>query len=129
MSSNSGIRPLKQPKTFDVRKMKAQQITANRWLKNFHRWDCKNHDGLARSGRFKSLDFEAVLQAIEENPMSSTWRVSGELGISVIHQVFKFDKSICMFRIVSHVTKILQNFSSTVVLLLFYFLESFSHQR
>ena len=37
---------------------------------------CKNIDKQARSGRHKSMDSEAVLQVIEANMMSSTWRLS-----------------------------------------------------
>ena len=44
--------------------------------------DNKNLDNQTRSFRLKSMNSEAVLQAIEANPVSITWRVSGELDIS-----------------------------------------------
>ena len=46
------------------------------------------HNNLARSGRIKTLDSIELLQA---NVASSTWRVSGELGISqsnVVHHIY-----------------------------------------
>ena len=42
---------------------------------------CKKLDGQARLGRHKTVYSKVMLQAIEANPASSTWRVSGELGI------------------------------------------------
>ena len=47
----------------------ADHCTVTRWLKKF-RSGCKNHQ--ARSSRPKTVDSEAVLQVIEENPMNST---------------------------------------------------------
>ena len=41
-----------------------------------------NLNNQTRSGRPKTLGSEAMLQTIEANPVSSTQRVSGELGIS-----------------------------------------------
>ena len=43
---------------------------------------CKNLDNQGKSARPKSLGSEVVLQAIETNLVSSTWGVSGELGIT-----------------------------------------------
>ena len=43
---------------------------------------CKNLKDLTRSGRCKTVDSKAVLQATETNPLSNTMRVSGELSIS-----------------------------------------------
>ena len=51
-----------------------------RWFKKFY-WGCENHHQ-TKTGRPKALDFKAVNLAIEANPVSSTRRVSGELGIS-----------------------------------------------
>ena len=42
----------------------------------------KNFNDQASSGKPKIRDYESMLQAIEANPGSSTWRVSGELSIS-----------------------------------------------
>ena len=53
--------------------------TVTRWLKKF-RSGCKNLYDLTRPGRPKTENSEPVLQAIEANPMSSSRRVSGELG-------------------------------------------------
>ena len=41
-----------------------------RWLKNC--LCCKKLDNQAKSGRPKTVDSEAILQAIEANPMSNT---------------------------------------------------------
>ena len=55
--------------------------TVSRWFKKF--WlGYKNLNNQARSGRLKTVDSETILQDIEANPVSSTWRVSGKLGIS-----------------------------------------------
>ena len=43
---------------------------------------CKNFSHQVKSIRPKIMDSEAILQAREANPTSSTWRVSGELNIS-----------------------------------------------
>ena len=51
-----------------------------RGFKKF-RLGCKNLNDLARSGRSKCIDSKAVFQVIKTNPMNSTGRVSGELGI------------------------------------------------
>ena len=56
-----------------------------------------------------------MLQAIEANLASSTWRVSGELG-SVVYHLNNFGKSLRSRQIVPHITKILQNFWLTLVL-------------
>ena len=55
--------------------------TVTRWLKKFCS-DCKKLDNKARSDRPKTVDSEAVLQAIETNPVCNTWSVSGEFSIS-----------------------------------------------
>ena len=70
--------------------------TVTRWFKKF-RSGCKNLDDQARSGRPKTVDSEAVFQAIEANPKSSTRKVSGELGISqssVVRRLHDLGKSI-----------------------------------
>ena len=84
--------------------------TVARWFKKFYS-GCKNLDYQAKLGRPKIVDSEIGLQAIEANPMSSTWRVSGKLGTSqssVVRQLYKFGKRIRSGWIVSHVTKIIQ---------------------
>ena len=49
----------------------------------------RNLDDQARLGWRKSEDFDVVLRAIEANPISSIWRVSGGVGISqIITKVF-----------------------------------------
>ena len=53
----------------------AEYSTITRKFKEFYLY-CKNLDNQARSDRPKTVDSNAMLQAIEE---SSTWRVSGEL--------------------------------------------------
>ena len=73
----------------------------------------QNLNNQARSGRSKTLDSKAILQAIEANPMNSTQRVSGELSISqpsIVHHLYHLSKNICSCGIGLHVTKILQNF-------------------
>ena len=65
--------------------------TVARWFKKFYS-GCKNLDYQARLHRPKIADSEIGLQAIEANPMSSTWRVSGKLGLSkssVVRQVWQ----------------------------------------
>ena len=65
---------------------------------------------------------ESMLQAIEARPARSTWRVSGDLGISwssIIHHFHNLCKSIRSTRIVlPNVTKILQNLWLTLVVAL-----------
>ena len=42
------------------------------------------------------MDLKAMLEAIEVNPVSSTWRVSGKLDISlssVVYHIHDFGKS------------------------------------
>ena len=60
-------------------KVKVELITVTRWFKKFC-WGCKNLNSQVRSGKPKTIDSEVVLQAIEANPMSSSWRVSGEFS-------------------------------------------------
>ena len=48
----------------------------------FKKFRCKKLDDQARPGGSKTVDFESVLQAIEETLESSTLRVPGELSIS-----------------------------------------------
>ena len=52
-----------------------------RWLKKFC-LGCNKLDNQTKLGRPKFGDSEAVLQAIEANPVSSTQRISGNLSIS-----------------------------------------------
>ena len=68
---------------------KVDHSTVTRWFKKFHtgRKDLNNQ---ARSDRPKSMDSMAVLEAIEANLASNTWRVSDKLVISqssVIHHL------------------------------------------
>ena len=49
--------------------------TVARWLKKF-RSSCKNLDDQVRSSGLKTLDSEAVLEAIEANLISSIQRVT-----------------------------------------------------
>ena len=68
----------------------------------------QNLDNRARSGGSKTVDSEAVLGAIEENPVSCTWRVSGELGIpqsSVVCYLYDHGESIWNCQIVLQVKK------------------------
>ena len=58
---------------------------------------CKNLSNQARSGKPKSVDSNAVLQAIEANLASSSWRVSGKLDTSqssVVCHLHDFSKNI-----------------------------------
>ena len=121
-------------------KVMAQLIT--RCFKKFHSGS-KNLDIQVGSGWPKSVNSEVVTQPIEANPVSSTLRVSGELGISqssmVDHSqelgIWKFGLSLsrrrdltalCNLsalqarqkssgRTVPHVTKILQIFLFSLV--------------
>ena len=56
--------------------------TVTRWLKKFHS-SYKNLNNQAKLSRFKTVDSKVNLKAMEANPASSTWRVSGKLGISL----------------------------------------------
>ena len=67
-----------------------------RWFKKFYS-GYKNIDHQTRSGRSKTKDSETMLQDREVNPGSSTWRISGELGISqsrVVCHLYNFGESI-----------------------------------
>ena len=72
-----------------------------------------------RSGKvgLQTMDPEAMFQAVDANPTSSTRRVSGELGIfqsNVVHHLHNIDKSIWSPRIVHHVLpKYCKTFDST----------------
>ena len=57
-----------------------------------------------RSGKYKTMDPDAVIQAIEVNLVSCTWRVSGKLGIlqfNVVHHLHDL-KSMWSCQIVPH---------------------------
>ena len=65
------------------------------------------------------MDYEDMLKGIKANPMSSIWRVSGELRISqssVVCHLHDFTKSILSGWIVPHITKVWQNFCLNLVL-------------
>ena len=70
-------------------KIAVDQSTINKWLKKFP-FGSKNLEDQTRSGRPKIVYLKAVLQAIDANPVSSTWRVSGELGILLSGVVCQF---------------------------------------
>ena len=75
--------------------------------------DKKNLDNQKELSKPKTMDSKVMLQAIETNLVSSTRRVSGELGISqsnIIHHLHDHSKSIWSCWILPHITKILQNF-------------------
>ena len=79
---------------------------------------CWNLDDLAWLDRLKITDSEAVLSIRETDPMSSTWRVSGDLCISHSTMVYHFDdldKSIWSCQTVLHLAKILQKLWLTLV--------------
>ena len=44
---------------------------------------CKNLDNQESSGRPENMDSETMLQVIVTNPLSSTWRISDKISISV----------------------------------------------
>ena len=74
------------------------------------RESCKNLKGQPRSDRPKVVDSVTILQAIEANTMSSSRRVSGELGIplsNVVYRPHKVNKRIRSYRIIRLVAKIL----------------------
>ena len=74
------------------------------------RSEFKNFDDLASSGWPTIVDSDAVFEATETNPMSSTGSVSGEFDILQSSIVCHFyDLVILSSRIVLHVTKSLQN--------------------
>ena len=88
----------------------ADHITVTRWF--------KNHNNQAMSGRPKTVNSIAMLQAIEGNLVSNTQRVSGELSISLSSVMYHLhDLGISMWNcgIVPHVTKILQNVCLSLV--------------
>ena len=61
-----------------------------RWFKKFCS-GCKNVDAQLKSGRSKIMDFKAVLQVIEANLVSSTWRLFGLFSIlqfSLVHHLY-----------------------------------------
>ena len=99
--------------------------TVTRWFKKF-RSSYKNLEDQTRSSRPKTLDSEAVLQAIEVNLASSIRRLSGELGISqsnVVRHIFMISgkaseaaELYCTFQ------KILQNFWFTKVVHFIHFI-------
>ena len=88
------ITPWKQPKEFVVWKVKTKLITV--YFKKFCS-SYKNFNNRTRSGKPKTMDFKAVLQAIEANPMRMSWRISGEFGItqsSVVRNLYNLSKTI-----------------------------------
>ena len=59
----------------------ALRSAVTRWFKKFYS-GCKNLDDQPWSGRSKTMDFEAVLEAINANLLSCIQRVSGKFSIS-----------------------------------------------
>ena len=59
----------------------ADHSTVTKWFKKFCS-GCKNLDDQSMSAKLKTMDSKAMLQANKANPVSSTQRVSGELGFS-----------------------------------------------
>ena len=101
-----------------IYKNTVDHCTVSRWLKKFCS-GCKNLNNLARSGKPKSMDSNAMLQVIAANPQSSTQRVSGEFNISqfiVVHFFHDSCKSISCWQIELWAMKILQSFWFTQVL-------------
>ena len=75
-------------------------------------------DYQVRSSKYKIVDSETVLHAIEANSVSSIRRVSGKLSNSLsclVHHLYDQNNIIQICRIVLHTTRILQNFSLTQV--------------
>ena len=108
-SLNLAITLQQQPKTFAAQKVKTQLIPLyNPMVQEILFW-IQNHKYQAESGRLKTMNSKAMLLRYGRQ----MWRVSGELGISLLNIFFHFhdiSKSIQSCWIVSHVTKILQNF-------------------
>ena len=85
--------------------------TITKWFKKF-RSGCKNFDDQARSGRPKRVDFEAMLPAIEANPVISS-QASSASNSPVLFVIFPTPaKNIRKYWIKSHITKFLQTFVS-----------------
>ena len=72
------------------------------------RLGCKNLDHQVRLSRPYSVDFEAVLQAIEANPTTSMRWLSGEFSL-VLH-VYDLGKILWRCRSIPHLIKMSQNF-------------------
>ena len=87
MSSNWGIMPQKQPKTFVMQKGEYEGAV-DQHKPDCTRWFQKFHSGCKTVGL--KLDSKDVLETIETNSTSTTKRVSGEFGIlqsSVVHHL------------------------------------------
>ena len=96
-SSNWTIMQPNQPESF-----------VNKFLSS-----CKNLEDQTKLCKSKSLSSKVVFQTIEVNLVSSTRRVSGEIGILhfiVFRHLYDHCKTISGDRFVAHVSKILQNF-------------------
>ena len=97
-----------------VWKVTVQLITETRWFMKIL-VGLQELQQLGRSGKPKSVDSEAVLQAIEINLGSSIWRTS------ISHSPVRFVTFMTLANgiwscwIVPHITKILQNFWLTLV--------------
>ena len=84
-------------------------IDYSRWLKKF-RTGCKNLDDQVRSGMPKIVDSEVLPKTTEANRASSSWRVSGELGILQFSIIHHLQKHLEVPNRASRINKILQNF-------------------
>ena len=82
-----------------------------RWFKKFCS-GCKNLHNQASSGRIKTVDSVVIIQTINTNLMMSTeaWHLTVQCGLSPLQLCKNLQNS----QIVSHVTKILQNFQFTL---------------
>ena len=64
------------------------------------------------------MHFNTMLQAIETNLVSYTWRLFGVFGIPqsyVVHYFYKFSKGIWSYEIIPLIMKIVQNFWLTLI--------------
>ena len=81
-SSHWAITPQKQPKTFVVQNVKEVQLSQKAESSRNFTWVASTSMIRPRSVWPNTMASEAVLQAIEANPVSSPQRLSGEIGIS-----------------------------------------------
>ena len=86
-----------------------------KWFKKFHLW-YKNLDNQVKSGGPKRVDCKTVLQTIEANQLSSTWKVSGKF--SMVGHLHDLGSSIQSYQVVHYITKILKNFGFTIIIII-----------
>jgi len=78
--------------------------TARKWFKRFNEGRTSIEDD-ARSGRPKAVDSDALRQAVEANPGTSTRRLSDDLGISqssAVRHLHRIGKVLKSCRVVPH---------------------------